>query len=93
MNKLLTASLLIAGLSNTTQAASIDEAFKNASTSGQLRFGYISLSLAIYLSHPMQQEARLQRAPLLVVNLSLKPPNGITFNSHLRLIFLKILIF
>ncbi|MCW8987613.1 MAG: OprD family outer membrane porin [Gammaproteobacteria bacterium] len=44
MNKLLTASLLIAGLSNTTQAASIDEAFKNASTSGQLRFGYISLS-------------------------------------------------
>ena len=42
MNKLLTTSLLIAGLSSTVQATSFDDAIKNATTSGQFRFGYIS---------------------------------------------------
>lgn len=44
MNKLATTSLLIAGLSSTVHATSIDNAFKKASTSGQLRFGYISVA-------------------------------------------------
>ncbi len=42
MNKLVIISLLIAGLSATSQATSFDDAFKNAKTTGQIRFGYIS---------------------------------------------------
>lgn len=42
MKKLVLTSLLIAALSSSTQATDIDDAFKNASTSGQFRFGYIS---------------------------------------------------
>jgi len=42
MNKLVTASQLILGLATTVQATSFDDAFKNAKTSGQFRFGYIS---------------------------------------------------
>ena len=44
MNKVLTTSLLIAGLSSTAQAESFDDAIKNATTSGQFRFGYISFA-------------------------------------------------
>ena len=44
MNKLITSSLLIAGLTSTAQATTLDEAFKNGTTTGQLRLGYISNS-------------------------------------------------
>ncbi|MDH5601457.1 MAG: OprD family outer membrane porin [Gammaproteobacteria bacterium] len=44
MNKLLTTSLLIAGLSGASHAAGLDDAFKKGTTSGQLRLGYISVS-------------------------------------------------
>lgn len=42
MKKLLTTSLVIAGLSSAAHAASFDDAIKNANTSGQFRFGYVS---------------------------------------------------
>jgi len=44
MQKLLTSALLITGLSVTAQAATLDDAFKKGSISGQLRLGYISNS-------------------------------------------------
>lgn len=42
MKKLLTTSLVIFGLTSATHAASFDDAIKNANTSGQFRFGYVS---------------------------------------------------
>ena len=42
MNKLVIISLLIVWLSATAHATSFDDAFRNATTTGQLRFGYIS---------------------------------------------------